>query len=51
MSTFAKLFGRKTEPKKRIRVCVECGMPLDEHKEWCAILRAQKDPSSRFASQ
>ena len=50
MSTFAKLFGRKTEPKKRIRVCVECGMPLDEHKDWCAIFRAQKDPASRIAA-
>jgi hypothetical protein len=50
MSTFAKLFGRKPEPKKRIRVCVECGMPLEEHKEWCAILRAQKDPASRISA-
>jgi hypothetical protein len=49
MSTFAKLFGRKTQPKKRIRVCIECGMPLDEHKDWCAILRGQKEAAERAA--
>ena len=49
MSPFAKLFGRKTEPKKRIRVCVECGMPIEEHKDWCAILRGQKDAAERAA--
>jgi hypothetical protein len=47
MSPFAKLFGRKTEPKKRIRVCVECGMPIEEHKDWCAILRGQKEQAAR----
>jgi len=47
MSAFARLFGRKTEPKKRIRVCIECGMPLAEHKDWCAILRAQKEAAER----
>jgi hypothetical protein len=49
MSAFAKLFGRKTEPKKRIRVCVECGMPIEEHKDWCAILRGRKDAAERTA--
>ena len=49
MSTFARLFGRKTEPKKRIRVCIECGMPLQEHKDWCAILRGQKEAAERAA--
>jgi hypothetical protein len=47
MSTFAKLFGWKTQPRKRIRVCVECGMPIEEHKDWCAILRGQKDAAER----
>ena len=47
MSTFAKLFGRKTQPKKRIRVCIECGMPLEEHKDWCAILRGQREAAER----
>ena len=37
-----KLIGRKAEPKKRIRVCIECGMPIEQHRDWCAILRGQK---------
>lgn len=40
MSLLSKLFGKNPEPK-RIRVCVECGMPVDAHKEWCAIYRAK----------
>jgi hypothetical protein len=42
MSLLGKLFGRKEEPKKRIRVCVECGMPIEQHKDWCAIPKGQK---------
>jgi hypothetical protein len=41
MSLLSKLFSKNTEPVKRVRVCVECGMPLDSHKEWCAIHRAR----------
>ena len=41
MSLLRRLFG-KDEPKKaRIRICVECGMPIQEHKDWCPILRGQ----------
>jgi hypothetical protein len=36
-----KLFTRK--PAQRIRICVECGMPVAEHKEWCSILRTQQE--------
>lgn len=43
MSLLKKLFGgQKDEPVKRIRICVECGMPVDGHKEWCSILRARQ---------
>jgi hypothetical protein len=42
MSFIAKLFGQKQEPKKRVRICVECGMPVEQHKDWCAILKGQK---------
>lgn len=39
-----KLFGGKSsEPVQRTRVCVECGMPVADHKEWCSILRGQKE--------
>jgi hypothetical protein len=42
MSLIKRLFGKGTEPPKpRIRVCVECGMPIAEHKDWCSILRGQ----------
>lgn len=43
MSLFQKLFSRKSEPKTRVRVCVECGMPVAEHKEWCSIYRTQQE--------
>jgi hypothetical protein len=49
MSLIARLFGQKTEPKKRIRICVECGMPVEEHKDWCAILQGQKELAQRAA--
>lgn len=44
MSFLKKLLGRKQEyePGKRVRVCVECGMPVEDHKEWCAIYREQR---------
>jgi hypothetical protein len=40
MSLLTRLFG-KQPPRVRIRICVECGMPVAEHKEWCSILRGQ----------
>ena len=41
MSFLKKLLGRKDiyEPGKRVHVCVECGMPVEDHKDWCAIYR------------
>ena len=42
MSLLKQLFGKKVDPQKpRVRVCIECGMPVAEHKEWCSILRGQ----------
>jgi hypothetical protein len=43
MSLWQKLFSRKPEPGKRVRVCVECGMPVAEHKNWCSIFRTQQE--------
>ena len=43
MSMLKKLLGRSEDPKARMRVCVECGMPLDEHKPWCAIWQTQRE--------
>jgi hypothetical protein len=42
MSILKKLLGRGgVEPKARVRVCIECGMPVDTHKDWCAILQTR----------
>jgi hypothetical protein len=47
MGLFQKLFSKKSEPKQRVRVCVECGMPVAEHKEWCSILRGQRELAAK----
>jgi hypothetical protein len=43
MSFLAKLFSRKSQPRQRIRICVECGMPIAEHKDWCSIFRTKQE--------
>jgi len=44
MSLLKRLFNREANaPKPRIRICVECGMPIAEHKDWCSILRGQME--------
>jgi hypothetical protein len=45
---FQKLFSRK--PPKRVRVCVECGMPVAEHKDWCSILRTRQEYERKAAA-
>jgi len=51
MSFLSKLFSKKAEPKQRIRVCVECGMPIAEHKQWCSILRGQQEMDRKAQAQ
>ena len=51
MGLIQKLFSKKAEPKQRVRVCVECGMPVAEHKEWCSILRGQQEMAAKAAKQ
>lgn len=46
MTIIQKLFGRK-QPVHRVHVCVECGMPVAEHKDWCSIFRTQKEMDAR----
>ena len=41
MSLLKGLFGKSEPPKTRVHVCVECGMPVAEHKSWCSIHRGQ----------
>ena len=48
MSLLNSLFRRVSqEPKTRIRVCIECGMPLDQHKAWCAIRQTQLEMEAK----
>lgn len=48
MSFFKRLFSSNTQaPTQRVRVCVECGMPVAEHKDWCSILRGQLEMDRR----
>jgi hypothetical protein len=50
MTFLKKMLGMKTEPAKRVRICVECGMPVAEHKEWCSILRTRQALEQRRAA-
>jgi hypothetical protein len=50
MTFLNKLFGKKPEPTQRGRICVECGMPIAEHKDWCSIFRTQQEMAQRKAA-
>ena len=50
MSLLKRLFGKTDPPKPRVRVCVECGMPIADHKEWCSILRGQIEMQAKAAA-
>ena len=47
MSFLKRLFGGAEEPRARVRVCVECGMPVAEHKAWCSILKGEQELQAR----
>ena len=49
MSLLKRLLGKPA--KVRVRVCVECGMPLAEHKEWCAIYQQQLEREKLLAAK
>jgi hypothetical protein len=49
MSLFRRMLGRSEEPKARVRVCIECGMPLDQHKPWCAIDQRRREEQKQAA--
>ena len=48
MTLWQKLFSK--QPRQRVRICVECGMPVAEHKNWCSILRTQQEHERRAAA-
>ena len=48
MSFLKRLFSTNTaETTQRVRICVECGMPVAEHKDWCSIRRGQAERERR----
>jgi len=50
MSFLKRLFTSNTPaPTPRVRICVECGMPVAEHKDWCSIRRGQAEMDRRKA--
>jgi len=49
MGILQKLFTRKAPPTQRVRICVECGMPVAEHKDWCSIFRTQQEMAQKAA--
>ncbi len=51
MSFLNRLLGRNAQASKpRVRICVECGMPIAEHKEWCSILKGHQEMKLRAAA-
>jgi hypothetical protein len=52
MSFLKRLFSSNNpSPMQRVRICVECGMPVAEHKDWCSILRGQVEIERRNAER
>ena len=49
MSLLHRMLGRSEEPKARVRVCIECGMPLDQHKPWFAIDQMRRESQKQAA--
>lgn len=51
MRFLRKLFSGKDKTTKRVRICVECGMPVAEHKSWCSIYRTQQEMEQKTAKR
>lgn len=51
MSFLNRLLGKSEPPKQRVRVCVECGMPVADHKQWCSILQGQNEMNLKAAEK
>jgi hypothetical protein len=52
MSFLKRIFSSNTPaPAQRVRVCVECGMPSADHKEWCSIRRGHMEMEQRKAER
>lgn len=51
MSFLSRLLGKSEQPKQRVHVCVECGMPVADHKNWCSILAGQNEMKLKAAEK
>jgi hypothetical protein len=51
MSFLNRLLGKSEAPKQRVQVCVECGMPVADHKQWCSIYRGQNEMKEKAAEK
>jgi hypothetical protein len=51
MSFLSRLLGKSEPPKQRVQVCVECGMPVQDHKQWCSILQGQNEIKLKAAAK
>jgi hypothetical protein len=51
MSFLKRIFGKSEPPKQRVQVCVECGMPVADHKQWCSILQGKLEMQRKAAEQ
>lgn len=51
MSFLSRLLGKNEAPKARVQVCVECGMPVADHKQWCSIFRGQEEMKLKAAEK
>lgn len=51
MSFLNRLLGKSETPKQRVQVCVECGMPVADHKQWCSIFRGQNEMKQKAAEK
>lgn len=51
MSFLSRLLGKSEQPKQRVQVCVECGMPVADHKQWCSILAGQNELKLKAAEK
>ncbi len=52
MIQFRKLFRwKRKQTVQRVRICIECGMPVEQHKSWCSILRTLKEQPALARSE
>ena len=51
MSFLNQTAGKDRQPKQRVQVCVECGMPVADHKQWCSILQGQNELKLKAAEK